>query len=292
MKKKIFTTVFCAFCSVLALQAQDLYQIGDIVDFNGVKGYVYKVSSNGRHGYAISLAAFESKKLCTDKALQKKRLKTTEDDGAENAKIVEKFATDNGKTLAIFPAYEWAKSLGEGWYIPSVAEMKEVLTILSTKPEGYPDDGEAEEASEESADQSVAQGANAGSIGIDYKKYTIKISTKAKKFVNNTSDKFKEEGGSEFLKNQNFNILMTSTICDQVPLKYAAKFSKEYKADPEAAMEKYSQYMFGAYVIYVNDHPASAISVFANFAFGGSLKTSIYWYQMQAKTDVRAIYKF
>ena len=71
MSKRLLLVAAFAISAVMGVLAQDLYQVGDIVEFNGTKGYVYKVESNGRHGYAVSLKSLSFKKMCTDKAFKK-----------------------------------------------------------------------------------------------------------------------------------------------------------------------------------------------------------------------------
>lgn len=292
MSKRLLLVTALMIGAVTGALAQDLYQVGDIVEFNGTKGYVYKVESNGRHGYAISLNVFKPKKYCTDKVLAKVGFTTTKDNGVENTQIISKLAEDNGKTLSAFPAYEWAKSLGEGWYIPSAEELADAVKVLVTAPAGEEDEG-GEDGVEESIDQtSVNQTEDPN--GINWNDYIYQLPKKSKKFANNTSNKFKEEGGEEYLKSNTVIALCSSTITSSLPVKYWLKASKEArKTKDEGVWAKYEQYKVPSFAVYQNYKPAAQISMWAMVAWNGYMGYGLALTDANASaTQFRAIYKF
>lgn len=269
MKKTLQLLTALFFGSAVTVFSQDLYQVGDIVDFNGTKGYVYKVSSNGRHGMAVSISDFKPKKWCTDKSLSKKVIEnTTIDDGAKNMEAYISTANASGKDLAAYPALQWAQSLGQGWYIPSVKELKELLEALLTAPAGEEDDSEGDD--DESIDQDAVQAQEQGNL-INTQEYSFKLSKKSKKYVGKVGKAMKDAGGSDYVDNGSVHTLMSSTTFGSLPLKYAMKASKDMKNGETDVKEKYRQYETPASYLYVNAKPMVAISMFAKFAFGGRM---------------------
>lgn len=292
MKKQLLllTALFCGTASTIF--SQDLYQIGDIVDFNGTKGYVYKVSSNGRHGMAVSISDFQVKKWCTDKAIVKKVIEgTTIDDGVKNMEAYEQTAKAAGKDMAIYPAFEWAQSLGQGWYIPSIKELKELLEILVTAPAGEEDNSEGDD--EESVDQEAIQAQEQGSV-LNLQEYRFKVSKKSKKYVDKVGKAMKEAGGNDYVDNGSVHTLMSSSSFGSLPYKYAVKASKDIKNGETNVKEKYRQYEVPMTYLYTNTKPAAAISMWAKFAFGGRMDCTIIGNNQAAllKPRVRAIIAF
>ncbi len=292
MKKQLLllTALFCGAASTVF--SQDLYQVGDIVDFNGTKGYVYKVSSNGRHGMAVSISDFQVKKWCTDKAIVKKVIEgTTIDDGVKNMKAYEQTAKAAGKDIAIYPAFQWAQSLGQGWYIPSIKELKELLEVLLTAPAGEEDNSEGDD--EESVNQETIQAQEQGSV-INLQEYKFKVSKKSKKYVDKVGKAMKEAGGNDYVDNGSVHTLFSSTSFSSLPLKYAIKASKDIKNGEINVKEKYRQYEIPLTYLYRNEKPATVISVWANFAFGGRMDCTMISNSQASmlKPRVRAIIAF
>jgi hypothetical protein len=120
-----------AFASTLP-PASKAYKAGDIYSENGQQGVVVATDESGRHGLIMSL------KRCDKKWLDNKSAKLStaaydENDGEQNLRAVEQFiATGKGK-WADFPLFEWARSLGEGWYIPAVNELRHIATAANGK---------------------------------------------------------------------------------------------------------------------------------------------------------------
>ena len=103
------------------------YRPGDLFDEEGVRGIVISTTDNGRHGLILSLEQ-SSKRLrwsadsswATDLLLG---LSDREDGWNNRRRLIERLA--EGKlTWEDFPAFEWCESLGPGWYLPAVDELR------------------------------------------------------------------------------------------------------------------------------------------------------------------------
>ena len=111
--------------------ASKTYKVGDIYNENGVKGIVVKATDGGRHGLIMSL------NVSTDKWLKDKDAKFGtaafyEDDGARNMIAIEQFINSGNASWDDFPVFQWARNLGNGWYIPA----KEELVIIAEAVNG------------------------------------------------------------------------------------------------------------------------------------------------------------
>lgn len=100
------------------------YEVGNLYDDGKLKGVIVEVTEDGRHGMIVSLE--EAPGLlawAADKAnvgvLGLNDLK----DGRNNmARLAEHIAAAGG-SWSDYPAFEWCRSLGEGWYLPSIDEV-------------------------------------------------------------------------------------------------------------------------------------------------------------------------
>ena len=108
------------FMATLVVKAQ--YNVGDFYNENGVRGMVVLVEDNGKHGLVMSLKESKADWL-TDKSLALETTAFYEDDGMKNLEAIEKYVNESGKSLKAFPLFAWARSLGNGWYIPSRNEV-------------------------------------------------------------------------------------------------------------------------------------------------------------------------
>lgn len=128
MREKIF--IIFAILTSLVCQAQfkDV-RIGDIIQINGVKGIVFKVSEDGVHGQMMSVKAFRAKKdlFCLKGSYLKGLSMLSETDGEQNTRELFDYCSSNGIPLANFPVFNWCKSLGDGWYIPSILQLKSFI---------------------------------------------------------------------------------------------------------------------------------------------------------------------
>lgn len=115
----IFTSVFCE------AQYRDV-KIGDVLTINGVKGIVFNVNEDGTHGQIMSVKAFRAKKdlFCSKSSYLKNLSMTSEYDGKQNTQELYVFCVANHIPLVNFPVFNWCKSLGDGWYIPSILQLK------------------------------------------------------------------------------------------------------------------------------------------------------------------------
>ena len=101
----------------------EIYSIGDIYNKDGLKGVVIMLTDGGRHGLIMSL---DEACLAWCK-LHRKQLKAVgasdRHDGLNNMAAVEKYIADNNLSWSDFPAFEWCRAKGEGWYLPSINEL-------------------------------------------------------------------------------------------------------------------------------------------------------------------------
>lgn len=123
---KTFIYILLSMCSLTAhAQFTDIC-IGDIIDFNGVKGIVYQVDETGEHGKAMSITCLRGVEdsWCSDGKLAKRMPQTMDEyDGEKNTKMIIDFAKSNN-ALSKFPIFKWCTELGEGWYVPSLKELE------------------------------------------------------------------------------------------------------------------------------------------------------------------------
>ena len=103
--------------------SEDIYHIGDIYDKNGIKGVVVMLTDGGRHGLIMSL----DEACLAWSTLKRKQLKKTNatdsQDGEKNMLAIERYIAENGLSWSDFPAFEWCRNKGEGWYLPSINEI-------------------------------------------------------------------------------------------------------------------------------------------------------------------------
>ena len=105
------------------VQAQT-YKIGDVYDKGGVKGVVFYVDDSGEHGLLVSPSGFKGNKWCTKEQANNTINCYDEKDGAVNMETIATYIKDNDASWDEFPLFQWARSLGEGWYIPASDELK------------------------------------------------------------------------------------------------------------------------------------------------------------------------
>lgn len=120
-----FLLCVCCFPWAAYAQFSDVRK-GDILEVNGVKGIVFSVDESGEHGSMMSLKVLRGKKNAwSSKSKYVADLNmSSKTDGKTNTEEVYRYARANGIDLSEFPAYEWCRSLGEGWYIPAVNQLE------------------------------------------------------------------------------------------------------------------------------------------------------------------------
>ena len=121
--KKIMLSIIALVSSIPMVQAQT-YKIGDVYDKGGVKGVVFYVDDSGEHGLLVSPSGFKGNKWCTKEQANNTINCYDEKDGAVNMETIATYIKDNDASWDEFPLFQWARSLGEGWYIPASDELK------------------------------------------------------------------------------------------------------------------------------------------------------------------------
>ena len=121
--RKIMLSIIALVSSISMVQAQT-YKIGDVYDKGGVKGVVFYVDDSGEHGLLVSPSGFKGNKWCTKGQANNTINCYDEKDGAVNMETIATYIKDNDASWDEFPLFQWARSLGEGWYIPASDELK------------------------------------------------------------------------------------------------------------------------------------------------------------------------
>ena len=103
---------------------ESIYGIGDIYNKNGIKGVVVMLTDGGRHGLIMSLDEV-CLAWCNLPRKEQKRAMGAFDrfDGEKNMLAIEKYIAKNNLSWSNFPAFEWCRAKGEGWYLPSINEL-------------------------------------------------------------------------------------------------------------------------------------------------------------------------
>lgn len=99
------------------------HRVGDYYDRDGVRGIVCYTEAGGEHGLVLSL----DEKMLSWSTFRKPDLRTIgtahTSDGRENMAAVERYLTENDLSWDDFPAFQWCRDHGDGWYLPSIDEM-------------------------------------------------------------------------------------------------------------------------------------------------------------------------
>lgn len=127
MKGLLF--IFLTLLFPFNISAQGYIKKGDVISINGIKALVFYVDDSGKHGKAISVKAYRGKKniYCSKSSLLNDIPMNTVDDGMINTKSLYDYVVENSISLDEFPVYKWCASLGDGWYIPAIEELKEFI---------------------------------------------------------------------------------------------------------------------------------------------------------------------
>ncbi len=102
--------------------ARKTYQVGDYYNENGKQSVVFEVTADGKHGKILSMTqSIEELQWSSYEAEQKRLIGAdSKSDGAYNMAKVKAVANWREK----YPAFKWCADLGEGWYLPSIEELK------------------------------------------------------------------------------------------------------------------------------------------------------------------------
>lgn len=126
--KKLFFMMIVACIATISARAQ--YKVGDIYNRDGLTGLVVDVDEKGQHGLLLSLQESD-KDWLADKSLEMETNAFYEDDGMKNMEAIAKYIAENNLSWDKFPLFDWARHLGNGWYIPSRNELKTIWTNLN-----------------------------------------------------------------------------------------------------------------------------------------------------------------
>lgn len=125
--------VGCTATKTIPVQtASTTYKVGDMYNQNGVKGVVVQVDASGKHGLLMSLQG-SKEKWTSDKRFDFETNAFNEEDGQKNMDAIAKYVESGKASWTDFPLMNWARSLGNGWYIPS---KQEALTIMKNMNSG------------------------------------------------------------------------------------------------------------------------------------------------------------
>lgn len=108
------------------------YRIGDLYDVNGVRGVVFTITDGGLHGKIVSFDKIVHLPWCKKTSMSGDIFvligTSDQDDGMKNMRTLEMYLQDNNSlTWDNFPAFKWCRTQGEGWYLPAINEVKELL---------------------------------------------------------------------------------------------------------------------------------------------------------------------
>lgn len=109
----------------IAGTANAQYKAGDYYNENGKEGVVFWVDETGQHGKIVSLQQSEKKmKWCSDKREKTRMIGANDlENGAQNMAVVQQIPG----WREMYPAFAWCADLGEGWYLPAIEELRELL---------------------------------------------------------------------------------------------------------------------------------------------------------------------
>lgn len=156
MRKSTF--IFIAFFITLICNAQvSGVKKGDVLQVRGVKGIVFNVNAEGTHGQMMSVKAFrgQDRLYCSSPSRLSGLSMLDENDGKANTQEVFDYAASKHIPLSDYPVYNWCKSLGEGWYIPSINQMKAFVNYWLGNTDVEVDWEEDEEIEVSSSDDSM-----------------------------------------------------------------------------------------------------------------------------------------
>lgn len=112
------------------------YKVGDMYNQNGLQGVVVKVDATGQHGLIMSLEG-SNETWTADKKFDFETNAFYEDDGQKNMEALAKYIESGNASWSDFPVFNWARSLGEGWYIPAKDEAAEIWKNMNGGANAY-----------------------------------------------------------------------------------------------------------------------------------------------------------
>ncbi len=102
------------------------YAVGDWYECGRVRGVVCSLTEDKLHGLILSVDEI----YLPWSTLRRSGLRAAgaddTSDGEVNMRAVERHIEENGLTWADFPAFEWCRARGEGWYLPAIDELLQI----------------------------------------------------------------------------------------------------------------------------------------------------------------------
>ena len=101
-----------------------IWKVGDCYNVDGKEGVVFWVDATGKHGKIVSMDQAELQ-WCTEDEYNKELtgIATDSSNGLNNLRSIMKIADWKDK----YPAFAWCADHGDGWYLPAIDELKELL---------------------------------------------------------------------------------------------------------------------------------------------------------------------
>lgn len=115
------------------------YKVGDFFDEDGVRGVVIHTTDNGRHGLILSCVESNTK-LSWGFTKKGERVEVfvtgarNRDDGWENMKVIADIIGKTDLRWTDFPAFNFCRDLGHGWYLPAINEIMMIFNLASQRP--------------------------------------------------------------------------------------------------------------------------------------------------------------
>ena len=102
--------------------ARKTYKVGDYYNDGTKEGVVFEVSADGQHGKIVSMTQSSECLDWSSDEVEVQRLigAASKSNGDYNMAKVKTVANWQSK----YPAFKWCADLGEGWYLPSIEELK------------------------------------------------------------------------------------------------------------------------------------------------------------------------
>lgn len=113
-----------AVAPIVSQPVERTWKVGDYYNVDGKEGVVFWVDETGKHGKIVSMDQTELR-WCTDDEYNKKLtgIATDSSNGLNNLRSIMKIAGWKDK----YPAFAWCADHGDGWYLPAIEELKELL---------------------------------------------------------------------------------------------------------------------------------------------------------------------
>ena len=111
-----------AICRAKEEAARKTYKVSDYYNDGTKEGVVFEVTADGMHGKIVSMTQSSDWWEWTSDKTELKLLigADSKTDGTYNMAKVKAVANWQSK----YPAFKWCADLGEGWYLPSIEELK------------------------------------------------------------------------------------------------------------------------------------------------------------------------